>query len=600
MPPKRGTRTRTKTTPATATATATTLMTDVAIRALIAQGVADDLAGRPIQRNTNLNNNGSQGFGSGITRPVRPTRECTYSDFLKCQPLNFKGTEGVVGLTQWFERMESVFHISNCVVENQVKFATCTLHEIALTWWNAHVKTVGHDAVYGIPWQTLMKMMTANYTQRFQELALMCGRMFPKEFDKVKKYVGGLLDMIHESVPTSKPKTMQDAIKFATELIDKKICTLAEHQIENKRKQDENFRKNQNQQQQNKRQNTRRAYTVGPSEKRKYGGSMPKCSKCNYHHNGPCRATRTNQQGTDCYKCGAQGHFKKECPKLKNKNHGNQGGNSNASSKVYVVGNAGINPDSNVVIGMFLLNNRYASIFFDTGAVRSFVSTTVSSLIDITPTTLDHYYDVKLAGGKIIGINTIIWGCTLNFLNHPFNIDLMPVELGSFNVIIGMDWLAKYHAVIICAEKIETKDKSEEKRLEDVPIIRDFLEVFPEDLPGLLPTRQVEFQIVLKPSAAPNKEEHKEHLKLILELLKKEELYAKFSKCEFWIPKVQFLGHMIDSQGIHVDPAKIESIKYWASPKTPMEIRQFIGLAGYYQRFIKGFSKIAKPMTKLT
>ncbi|GJU01042.1 putative reverse transcriptase domain-containing protein [Tanacetum coccineum] len=97
-----------------------------------------------------------------------------------------------------------------------------------------------------------------------------------------------------------------------------------------------------------------------------------------------------------------------------------------------------------------------------------------------------------------------------------------------------------------------------------------------------------------------NKEEHEEHLKLILELLKKEELYAKFSKCEFWIPKVQFLGHVIDSKGIHVDPAKIESIKDWASPKGPTKIRQFFGLAGYYRRFIEGFTKIAKSMTRLT
>ncbi|GJV44919.1 putative reverse transcriptase domain-containing protein [Tanacetum coccineum] len=228
------------------------------------------------------------------------------------------------------------------------------------------------------------------------------------------------------------------------------------------------------------------------------------------------------------------------------------------------------------------------------------------------------------------------------------------------------------------------EDKSEKKRLEDVPIVQDFPEVFPEDLPGLPPTRQVEFQIDLVPGAAPvarapyrlapsemkelseqlkelsdkgfirpssspwgapvlfvkkkdgsfrmcidyrelnkltvknryplpriddlfdqlqgssNKQEHEEHLKIILELLKKEELYAKFSKCEFWIPKVQFLGHVIDSEGIHVDPAKIESIKDWASPKSPTEIRQFLGLAGYYRRFIEGFSKIAKPMTKLT
>ncbi|GJY57821.1 putative reverse transcriptase domain-containing protein [Tanacetum coccineum] len=145
-----------------------------------------------------------------------------------------------------------------------------------------------------------------------------------------------------------------------------------------------------------------------------------------------------------------------DCPKLKNNNNnrGNQVRNANAPAKVYVVGHAGTNPDSNVVTGMFLLNNRYASILFDTGADRSFVSTAFSSQIDITPSTLDHYYDVELAGGRITGLNTILRGCTLNLLNHPFNINLMPVELGSFDAIIGMDWLAKYQAIIVCAEKI--------------------------------------------------------------------------------------------------------------------------------------------------
>ncbi|GKE72258.1 putative reverse transcriptase domain-containing protein, partial [Tanacetum coccineum] len=162
----------------------------------------------------------------------------------------------------------------------------------------------------------------------------------------------------------------------------------------------------------------------------------------------------TTQNAVTCYECGVQGHFKKDCPKLKNGNRGNQRGNGNAPAKVYVVGNAGTNLDSNVVTSTFLLNDRYASMLFDIGADRSFLSTTFSSLIDITPTTLDHYYDVELADGKIIGINTIIRGCTLNLFDHPFNINLMPVELGSFDVIVGMDWLAKYHAVIDCAEKI--------------------------------------------------------------------------------------------------------------------------------------------------
>ncbi|GJR30274.1 putative reverse transcriptase domain-containing protein, partial [Tanacetum coccineum] len=471
------------------------------------------------------------------------------------------------------------------------------------------MKTVTQDVAYAMDWKALKKMMTvkycprgeikkleielwnlkvkgtdvASYTLRFQELALMCGRMFHEESDEVEKYIGGLPDMIRGNVMSYQPKMMEKAIEFANDQMDQKVLTIVERQGEQKRKLEFNAGNNQGHQQQNKRQNTGRAYTARPSEKREYTGSLPLYTKCNYHHKGPCAPkcnkckkighlardcrssgpngnnnnhgnSETTQNAGTCYECGVQGHFKRDWHKLKNKNHGNQGGNGNAPAKVYVVGNAGTNPDSNVATGTFLLNNRYASILFDTGANRNFISTTFSSLIDITPTTLDHYYDVELADGKIIGINTIIRGCTLNFLDHPFNINLMPVELGSFDVIVGMDWLAKYHAVIDCAEKIvripwgnetlvvhgdgsnqgngtrlniisctkthkyllkghhvflahvttkEIEDKSGEKRLEDVPIVRDFPEVFPEDLSGLPPTRQVEFQIDLVPGAAP-------------------------------------------------------------------------------------------------
>nr|GEZ75954.1 hypothetical protein [Tanacetum cinerariifolium] len=144
----------------------------------------------------------------------------------------------------------------------------------------------------------------------------------------------------------------------------------------------------------------------------------------------------------------------KDCPKFKNNNHGTQGGNATAPAKVYAIGRAGTNPHSSIIMGTFLLNNCYASILFDTGADRSFVSTAFSFQISITPTTLDHYYDVELVDERLIGLNSILRGCTLNFLNHPFNIDLMPIELSSFDDIIDMDRLAKYHAVIVCAEKI--------------------------------------------------------------------------------------------------------------------------------------------------
>ncbi|GKE63944.1 putative reverse transcriptase domain-containing protein, partial [Tanacetum coccineum] len=174
------------------------------------------------------------------------------------------------------------------------------------------------------------------------------------------------------------------------------------------------------------------------------------------------------------------GHFRSNCPKLKNGNQRNRARNGNAIAKAYAVGTAGINPNSNVVMGTFLLNNRYALILFDTDASRSFISTAFSSLINIIPTLLDHGYDVELANGRIIWVNTIMRGCTLNFLNHPFNINLMPVEMGSFDVIIGMEWLSKYHVGCpIFFAHVTTKkdeDKSKEKRLEDVPIVQDFSE----------------------------------------------------------------------------------------------------------------------------
>ncbi|GJY54094.1 putative reverse transcriptase domain-containing protein [Tanacetum coccineum] len=237
------------------------------------------------------------------------------------------------------------------------------------------------------------------------------------------------------------------------------------------------------------------------------------------------RGTTRQFPRNGCFEFGALGHFKRECLKLKNKD----GGNGNAQGWVYAVGNAEKNGNasrnlySNVVTGTFLLNNRYASILFDTGADRSFISTAFSSLIDIAPTPLENSYDVELADGKIVGIDTIVRVCTLNFLNHPFNIDLMPVELGSFDVIIGMDWLRRCHAVIVCDEKLvripygnetlifcgneisakKEEDKSEGKQLKDVPIVRDFSEVFPEDLSGLPPAQPVELHIELIPGAAP-------------------------------------------------------------------------------------------------
>ncbi|GKA50652.1 putative reverse transcriptase domain-containing protein [Tanacetum coccineum] len=192
------------------------------------------------------------------------------------------------------------------------------------------------------------------------------------------------------------------------------------------------------------------------------------------------------------------GHYRSDYPKLKSQMRGNKTGNktNEARGKAYVLGGGGdAYSDSNIVSGTFLLNNRYDSMLFDSGADRSFVSSTFSALLDVIPSTLDVSYAVELADDRIAETNIVLRGCTLGLLGHPFNIDVMPIELGSFVVIIGMDLLANHHAVIVCDEKIvripygdeETEDKSEEKRLEDVPTVQDFPKVFTEDLPGLPP-----------------------------------------------------------------------------------------------------------------
>ncbi|GJU37040.1 reverse transcriptase domain-containing protein [Tanacetum coccineum] len=273
-----------------------------------------------------MTRDGSHNSDTGIRGIVRTPTECTYKDFLNCQPFTFKGTEGVVVLSQW-DREEGIqcFHISQLVVRTQFKFDYLHFLGNLLTWWNSHMKTVTIRCFlcYGLEDTKEDDDSTdvASYTLRFQELALMCGRMLHEESDEVEKYVGGLPDMIREMGTNNKTR-------------DRTIA---------------------------------RAYTARPGKKREYTGSLPLCTKCNYHHKGPC-APRCNkckkighlardcrssdpngnnnnrgnfgmtQNAGTCYECGVRGHFKRDCPKLKNRNRGNQGGNGNAPAKVYMVG----------------------------------------------------------------------------------------------------------------------------------------------------------------------------------------------------------------------------------------------------------------------
>ncbi|GKA07642.1 putative reverse transcriptase domain-containing protein [Tanacetum coccineum] len=619
-------------------------------------------------------NNGS-GSGPVRGRDTAPVvRECTFAGLMKCNPTAFRGVEGAVKLRRWFEKTECVFKISECAEGKKVKFVAATLEGPDLTWWKTKVATMGLETVNQMPWTEMKQLMTAEfcpieeiqrmeyelwnlrvkeydivaYTHRFNELALMCPRMVEPERVKVDAYIRGLTDNIKGEVTSSKPADLNEAVRMAHKLMEQKSQARNERILEGKKRKWESLQggnssgkgnqKDNSRQtlQNNQKQGNTRAMVTAPTD-----GKLLSCERCFTRHVGQCTIK--------CHKCRKVRHkARNRCPKkVKQKEVGEVRGRAYAIKDAEPKG-------LNLVTGTFLLNNRYASILFDSGSDRSFVNTRFSSLLDIKLIKIEDSYEVELADERVVSTNTILKGCTLSLVNHIFEIDLIPIELGTFDVIIGMDWLVKHDAVIVCGEKVVRIPYGNKTLIVEgdnggsrlniiscikahVPVIRDFPDVFSEELPGLPPPRQVEFRIDLVPGVAPvtitravgeriyssefitmgstgyhqlrikeedilitafrtryghfefqvmpfgltnapavfmdlmnrvckpyldkfvivfiddilvyskDEEEHGKHLKIILELLKKERF------------------------GVHVDPAKIEAIKSWAAPTMPTE-----------------------------
>nr|GEZ32340.1 hypothetical protein [Tanacetum cinerariifolium] len=344
----------------------------------------------------------ASGSGEANTGGPVTVQGCSHKTFMNGKPHPFNGTEGVVGLRRWIEKVEQVFEICKCAEEDK----------------------------------------------------------------KIERYMKGFPERIKGNITSGRPTTLHEAVNLARELVE----------------------------QANRRQETARAYAATPAEGKTYAKNLPKCN-------------RTRLPGTDenplrimtCYGCGEKGHLRRQCPKGRNQQNGG------ARGRAYVVVE---NPHQNlnVVTGTFLLNYHYASILFDSGAERSFVSIEFTPFINISSVDLNTSYEVELADGKIVSTDTVLRGCTLALFSHMFKINLLPTRLGSFDVIVGMDWLSYHRAVIVCYEKIvciplpngeileihgekPKKDpkslsciKADEVRLNNIHTVCDFLEVFPDDL----------------------------------------------------------------------------------------------------------------------
>ncbi|GJV23853.1 reverse transcriptase domain-containing protein [Tanacetum coccineum] len=473
-------------------------------------------------------------------------RGCTYKEFLACNPKEYDGKGGAIAYTRWIEKMESVQDMSGCRDSQKVKYTAGSFVGKAITWWNSQIHTRGREAAVGISWEDfktltreefcqsnkMQKLKTelwnhamvgtghASYTDRFHELARLVPHLVTSEGKRIERYAYGLAPQIRGMVAAIEPKTIQKAMQIAGTLTDEALRNGSIKKNPEKRGNGGEPSKDKNVRDDNKRTRTGNAFATTTN---------------------PVRRENTS---TGC---------------------GNQ--RNQARDRAFMLGAEEAHQDPNIMTG-------------------------------IEPSDLGFSYEIEIASGQLVEIDKVIRGCKLEIEGHVFDINLIPFGSRSFDVIIAMDWLSDHKAEIICHEKVLMSAKAKEKKQEEIVAVRDFPKVFPDDLSGLPPILEIKFRIELvsgamtvrrspyrlapseleelsrqlkelqdkgfirpssSPWGAPIREEHKVHLGLVLELLKEEKLYAKFSKCEFWLQEVQFLRHVINGGGIHVDPSKIEA-----------------------------------------
>ncbi|XP_021986435.1 uncharacterized protein LOC110882814 [Helianthus annuus] len=615
-----------------------------------------------------------------VSRSKGKERRCTYKDFMSCNPATYDGKIDPIACQRWISNVEAVFIRSRYDKVDQVMFATGQLTFQAKDWWDAYSKEVGEDKLQDMTWQefkepfmryhcpqsTIDKIqedflrlrqkneMINEITNTFLDKMKFCGYFVKTERMKINRYYGILKAEFRELMTPYKCETLDELIDWARD-----------RELEIKR-----------QEERGEKRSMEKGANSSPSKKAKFqdhgkkdkskGGITP-CKTCGKLHTGECLLGKKGcyncgdeghpyykcpNNPKTCYNCFQKGHVKAECPKLQQeaKKEGKKEESSKAKGWMFQITSEEAKAHPNVVSSIILLNSLPMYVLFDTGATMSFISSEVIQHPSFKTERMPIPLEVEIADGKNYLLHEVCRNCKLIIEDEEFNIDLVPMILGEFKVIMGIDWMARNHVEINCENKTISIQSPSGKRLkiqgernieaklctiaqavkyfvngsrayltyvvdnlqslpkfENVKIVNEFPDVFPEELPGLPPEREIEFRIELNPGAkqaakapyrlaptemrelmtqiqdlldkgfiCPNKSvivfiddilvysrskaEHARHLREVLETLRKEKLYAKFSKCAFWLKEVQFLGHVINSEGVLVDPSKIEAI----------------------------------------